>query len=284
MTRRVLDWLATLPGKVADAIVVPVLVVGGIAVVAFIAAAVTARHVPLWAVIVGILCGLVGGLLIGRRTGPSHFVQTDDLAGQAAAGSPYDTYVEHVRDALSDLRKAILGELPGFSLRDFVEVGIFQPAHLLLARSGTRGELRFSVLHVDDEDFVMSSAEGTFPAFGHRPESRQKFRLRVAGSFSQLAYERNRMFFSGKLSEDDRFEAHDAAEPARAYESIVSVPLRTHSGEVDGVMNVIATATDAFSAVDRTYISLLGSVVDVARAHAGTHQPVQPNDMGGSLT
>jgi hypothetical protein len=31
---------------------------------------------------------------------------------------------------------------------------------------------------------------------------------------------------------------------------------------------VIATENDAFSAVDRTYISLLGSVVDVARAQA----------------
>jgi hypothetical protein len=93
-------------------------------------------------------------------------VQTDDLAGQAAAGSPYDTYVEHVRDALSDLRKAILGELPGFSLRDFVEVGIFQPAHLLLARSGPRGEFLESYPRMTVSRLMMRQAgfDGGFEA------------------------------------------------------------------------------------------------------------------------
>lgn len=46
----------------------------------------------------------------------------------------------------------------------------------------------------------------------------------------------------------------------------MSVPLRLDAEKPDGVLNAIAANRDAFSAVDRTYITLLGSVIDVARA------------------
>jgi putative methionine-R-sulfoxide reductase with GAF domain len=38
------------------------------------------------------------------------------------------------------------------------------------------------------------------------------------------------------------------------------------SGEIAGVLNVIATRIDAFSPIDRTYITLLASVIDVAES------------------
>lgn len=39
---------------------------------------------------------------------------------------------------------------------------------------------------------------------------------------------------------------------------MVSVPL-WRAGEIDGVLNVLAVRKDAFSPVDRTYITLLAS-------------------------
>jgi hypothetical protein len=51
---------------------------------------------------------------------------------------------------------------------------------------------------------------------------------------------------------------------------MISIPL-WKAGATDGVLNVIATREDAFSAVDRTYMTLLASVIDVARTVAGQH-------------
>lgn len=273
MLPRFTSWLRELPGKVADAIVVPLLVLAVLAVAALVLAALTQTRVKLWVAAVALIGGLLIGALIVRPTraaGTADTQELDDLRRRATELRPYDTYVEHVRDALGDLRKAIRGELPSFSLRDFIEAGIFAPAHLLLTRDHARGDVRFSILHPDaeGENFVMANDKGLFPAFGHRVESRQKFQLPIAGSFSQLAFGRNRICWSGALSEDDRFEPHELAGEGRAYESIVSVPLRGAGGEVVGVLNVIATNRNAFSAVDRTYIGLLGSVIDVARATA----------------
>jgi putative methionine-R-sulfoxide reductase with GAF domain len=108
----------------------------------------------------------------------------------------------------------------------------------------------------------MRGEDELYPALGHTPQGRQDFRIPIDESFSGLSYRQGRIIASGKLSEDDRFRAHPRAR--RPYESIVSVPLCKY-GEVDGVFNVVATRPDAFSVVDRTYISLLGSVIDVAR-------------------
>lgn len=85
------------------------------------------------------------------------------------------------------------------------------------------------------------------------------------------------MFASGKLSEDDRFKPHPQA--TRPYESIVSVPLWADD-DVDGVLNVVSTDADAFNAVDRSYLALIGSVIDVARAAmAGTKSDERPSEL-----
>jgi GAF domain-containing protein len=158
----------------------------------------------------------------------------------------------------------LAGELPAFSLRDFIEGGLFEPAQRLLVRSGARGEIRFSILHRDGDDFVMASPdEGLFPALGHSLEGRQQFRMPILESFSLHAYQHGKTFASGQLSEDDRFTPHQKA--TRPYESIVSIPLWKF-GEVDGVLNVVATEPEAFNGVDRSYLLLLGSIIDVTRA------------------
>jgi hypothetical protein len=45
--------------------------------------------------------------------------RTSDLG----ASEPYS---EHIRETLDDLRKVVYGQLPGFSLRDFLEKGLFE--------------------------------------------------------------------------------------------------------------------------------------------------------------
>ena len=89
----------------------------------------------------------------------------------------------------------------------------------------------------------MGVEEGLFPALGHTPEGRGKFRMPIDESFSGLAFRQRKVFASGKLSEDERFKPHPKAK--RPYESIVSVPL-WQAGEVDGVLNVVGTKADAF--------------------------------------
>jgi transcriptional regulator with GAF, ATPase, and Fis domain len=70
---------------------------------------------------------------------------------------------------------------------------------------------------------------------------------------------------SNDLGADQRFTPHPKAGSGREYQSMVSVPL-WRGGEVDGVLNVLAVRKGAFSPVDRTYITLLASVIDVARS------------------
>lgn len=222
--------------------------------------------VPVWlaAVIAGLT--LAFGLLLGARKGAEADVLKEritDLEAMTKELATYQAYAEHLRDALADLRKALAGELPAFSLRDFVENGLFEPAQRLLGRSGDRGEIRFSILHPDGDDFVMSGEDGLFPALGHSPEGRQQFRMPRIESFSLHAYQQGKIFASGHLSEDDRFTPHQKA--TRPYESIVSIPLWKW-GEVDGVLNVVATEPEAFNAADRSYLALLGPIIDVARA------------------
>jgi GAF domain-containing protein len=242
--------------------------------------------VPAWLVAVLVGVALVLGLLAARAIGPEGTALESQVAGleaRAAELGAYDEYAEHLRDALADLRLVIEGALPTFSMRDFVENGVFQPAHTLLTRGGGRGEVRFSVLHPDGAGthFVMAGAGELFPALGHRAESRQRFWLAIAGSFSALAFQHARPYASNNLSADDRFERHPEALPGRGYESIVSVPLRTRQ-ETDGVLNVIATEQDAFTSVDQSYIALLASVVDVARAINLAEQDDLPPDGASS--
>jgi GAF domain-containing protein len=113
------------------------------------------------------------------------------------------------------------------------------------------------------DDFVMANEHGLLPARGHRPESRQEFRLPIKDSFAGVAFNTGRVQSSNDLSNDERFKPHPKADSGREYQSMVSVPL-WGSGEVDGVLNVLATRKNAFSPVDRTYITLLASVIDLA--------------------
>lgn len=280
-TERLKRELGTLPRETVVTLVVTLIVtVIGPTVVGLT----LDNQVPVWTLIlVGGLAGALG-IVRGASGGhePSGAANVDAkliaLEGEVATLGAYDTYAVHVRDAMGDLRKALADELPSFSLRDFVETGIFEPAHILLQGDHggiSRGDVRFSILHPSEdgsEEFVMAEDDNLFPAHGHRAESREKFRLSIKGSFAGVAFQTGKVQASNDLSADDRYSRHPRADANRKYESMISVPL-WRAGKIDGVLNVIATCQDAFSAVDRTYITLLASVIDVARTVAGQHPP-----------
>lgn len=266
-------WLKRPQATNRDALVVGVLGGLGVAVIGYAAELIVDAaglfefdtDLPLWiTALIG--AGLLAfGLVLGAASADAPNLQRRiaELEGRAAQLNAFEEYSEHLRDALGDLRRLVAGELPAFSLRDFIEGGLFVPAQRLLGRHGRSSDIRFSVLHVAGDDFVMAAEEGLFPALGHSPEGRQNFRMPIDASFSMHAYRTGRSYASGKLSEDDRFVPHPQAR--RPYESIVSIPL-WQGGAVDGVFNVVAHEPRAFTAADRTYIRLLGSIIDVARA------------------
>ncbi len=212
---------------------------------------------PIWLVAALVGGALSGGFVIGRAT----------RAQSRKEARAYDAYAEHLRDAMVDLRRAVSGQLEGFLWRDFIENGLFQPAHRLLTQDGSRGDVRFSVLHPDDQgiQWVMATESELYPALGHTLESRRNFRLAIAGSFAEVAYSSGRMAWSNCLSDDERFRPHPQTRPGREYESIVSMPIWS-GGVVEGTFNVLATEKDAFSRVDRVYLGLLGTIIDVARS------------------
>lgn len=273
--RRLRRELGILPRETLVALVVAIVVgVIGPPIFAFT----LDDKVPVWGLVLGVGVAGAFGIIRGasgdyQTLGEGAQTKLVGLEKQVATLGAYDTYAVHVLDALADLRRELANELPNFSLREFIEAGIFEPAHVLLQRDhvgAPRGDVRFSILHPADdgsEVFLMADSDGLFPAHGHRPTSREKFRLPIKGSFAGVAYQSGRVQASNRLSDDDRYERHPHADVDRGYESMVSVPL-WKAGQIDGVLNVIAARQDAFSAVDRTYITLLASVIDVARTVA----------------
>lgn len=216
------------------------------------------NHVPIWAT------ALIGGaaLALGSWIGRRVYLLTPQVQ---------ELYSEHLDDALGDLRSVIDGRYPNFSMRDYIENGVFQPAQkLLMTRGRNRGEVRFSILHPSDKDktvFRMQNDAGDlFPALGHTMEGRQRFDIAVDGSFSGYAFRTGKTQISNDVAKDERWQKHPRADPNRSYGSMISVPLFFDEGNPDGVLNVIATRTNAFDRTDQTYVGLLGAMIDVVRA------------------
>lgn len=123
MKQRVVDWFEDLPGAVANALLIPVILVGLFAVAAVVTGLVVHGRVHLWVVLLAAAVGVVAGVVFspGRQVRREHDDESSDrleeLQRQADELRPYETYAEHVRDALDDLRKLVRNELRGFSLR-----------------------------------------------------------------------------------------------------------------------------------------------------------------------
>jgi predicted PurR-regulated permease PerM len=94
----------------------------------------------------------LGGLALGAAVGAADDGENLDskireLESRTGELGAYETYAEHLRDALRDLRRVVAHELPSFSTRDFVETGIFEPAYAATARSSEQGPRRCPVLN-----------------------------------------------------------------------------------------------------------------------------------------
>jgi hypothetical protein len=177
--RRLGATIGTLPREITITLVVTLVVTVAAPPLLLL---LTKHKVPVWVAVlafgVALLVGIVFGTTAGGITEDDHLrSEISDLESRANLLGAYQTYAEHVRDALALLRRGLEGELPRISIRDFIEIGVFEPAHKLLLRDHTdaaRGDVRFSILRAVGDDFVMADEHGLLPARGHRPESRQE--------------------------------------------------------------------------------------------------------------
>jgi hypothetical protein len=265
-------WLKELWGSVRSIPRDIVLAIGAAIVAPLLVNLLADTKAPLWATVAAGLVGLLVGLVLGRlRAGATADAglraKVGELEARAGELGAYDTYAVHLRDVLDSLRQVSANELSSFSTRDFIEVGIFGPANELLARDHhtARGVVRFAILRPQGAYFVMADTSDLLPALGYGLATRQNFRLEIRGSFAGIAMDHGEVMWSNDLAMERLFKPHPMANPERAYCSIVCVPL-WRAGRVDAVLNVVAERKDAFTAVDRTYIALLGSVIDVAES------------------
>ena len=173
-----------------------------------------------------------------------------------------DQYVEHVTDAIETMQKVASGTIPPIEVREFVQEGVFEPAHTILSQRG-RGDVRFSVLE-PVEDTFKSMAH----ALGHSVESRRAFTLKIIGSFAGLTYADGVARYSNDTGNDDRFTPHPQARPGREYASIIAGPIRK-GHEVVGVLVVVAQNPEAFTEADVAYIGQLGALIGLAQAVDG---------------
>jgi hypothetical protein len=103
-------WVASLPAKVADSLVVPALVVVVLVVAAFVLD-VLDDDITVWVAVVGGLLFGAAGLAVGRRTGP-----TQELVGQLLLEIDLNQYyADHLYEVLETLQKVITERIPGVS-------------------------------------------------------------------------------------------------------------------------------------------------------------------------
>jgi hypothetical protein len=170
-------------------------------------------------------------------------------------------YSRHLYDSLEAWQKIQNGAIPDVDGATFLEQGVLQPARdFLMQRPGE--DVRLSILVPSGDDFEMALAAG------HTLESKMRYRLPIAHSFSKAAYESGRIEWSGDLDNDPRFTPHPRAREGRGYDSIISSPVRA-GDETVAVFNVISTFKDAFGPADFLYVALLGAIVNVVWPNAG---------------
>lgn len=200
---------------------------------------------PVWgALAVAVVVGVVGYVIGTVRSGIKKL---------------YPVYAEHIRDALESLQKVLAGEIAGVNIDEFVERGILGPARYWL-RHGPSEDVRLMVVQPNEKD--SEQFELLWEA-GHSLEAREKFELKIAGSFAGFAYTSGELQWTNDVTNDSRWTPHPKARPSRAYGSLVSVPIR-HGNEVVGVLNALSTSKDAFTPGDLKYLEVLASLINVA--------------------
>ncbi|MBI2691278.1 MAG: GAF domain-containing protein [Solirubrobacterales bacterium] len=221
-----------------------------------------------WEIALGVLVALGVGFWAGRVSrGPeiSAEIEREIVLGQ--------TYGEHVREVLNTFQRALSGDIAGVTLDDFISKGILDPARDVLTQ-GEGEEIRLSVLMPADDDQLKWMMVATS---GHSLDGQKKFRLDISTSFAGRAYASKETKISQNVQDDDRFKTHSHARPGREYGSLIAVPLLDGDESV-GVFCVISTFVEAFTAVDKTYVEILGAILGVAFSAADEDSGDQKNE------
>lgn len=246
-------WLSSLPEKVADSLVVPLLALLVIAGAGLLLGLLD-EHVPVWAALIAATLVGAAAMALARRR-PNGGEPLDALHLQVDL---HEYYADHLYEVLETLQKVLSQSIRDVSFAEFVERGMLQPAREYLTQAPGE-EVRLSILVPDDQ---RQHFEMRFSA-GHSLEGSRDFRLPIAGSFGGHAYASRAVQWSGDVAADPRWSEHPKARAGRGYASLVSVPIVVRD-QVIGVLNVVSTYKQAFSEADRTYIELLGSILSVA--------------------
>ncbi len=214
--------------------------------------------VPMWLVAIvagGVLAvTVIQGLRLHERGG--HVAGMATIAMQIEqARAMTAAYAEHLTEILYTFQRVLNGDIPGVTVKEWMEDGILEPARELI-RTRQIDDVRLSILVPDGEDFVMAFSAG------HTLESKTNFRLAIDSSFSQGAYRNNLIVWSGDLTSDERFTRHPKATRERDYNSIICVPIR-RGDRVVGVFNTIFTSPGAFDEADLLYVRLVGAVIEL---------------------
>jgi hypothetical protein len=251
------DFAKGLPRKIVESLIVR-LAVGGIIALALLLYVLSRTSsdvvvsVPV-AVLIG--AGLVAGVFFAYRARRER--KLNDLQ---------DLFDKIIYESLEAFQKNVTH--PGeFDPVAVIEKGVLHPVRDVM-RKIYGCEYRFSVLERDGSGAWRMPAQA-----GHRLESQQKFRLEYEKSFSRFSFESKQIEWANDVDEDRRFTKHPQAEGARGYAAIMSVPILV-GGESVAVFNAVATRKNVFrNDRDRTRISLLGSIVNIAWAMTKSGEP-----------
>lgn len=129
-------WLKSLPEKVADHIIVPLLALMVVAVAGVLLARLE-EDVPAWTALVAVVLVAAGAFALGRRRASTQEVTAliDDLFVQVEL---HLYYADHIYEVLETLQKVISGSIPDVGFDEFVERGMLEPARGYLTQAPER--------------------------------------------------------------------------------------------------------------------------------------------------
>jgi hypothetical protein len=199
--------------------------------------------------------------LLGRfqRTQAEYRRRVDNLrADLRATGEELDrrnAYATHLCQVLDHYQRILAGDIKSIGPSEFIEHGILEPARDVMRKNGHAEDIRFSVLIAEGDDFRM------YWAAGHNLESKSKYCRPIKKTLARIAFETKAQQSWKDAPSDRSFMVTPKA--TRPFRAMVSDPIMIGDKCV-GTFNVITDRLAAFDDADKTYITSLGSVIQVA--------------------
>jgi hypothetical protein len=201
-------WLASLPKKVAEHLVVRglgvVVIAAGVALYFLVRDSEDVSVPPVVLVVGGALLALllIAALALWSRSRKFEHYNRLHIA-----------YTSVLYQALETLQKQAAHDRREVNVEEVIEKGILHPFRdLLLVVIGN--DVRLSILVLDEERHWKMALQ-----VGHSLDSQRDFDLEYEKSFSRFGFESGKIEYSNDLSTDPRFERHPEARPGRDYSS-----------------------------------------------------------------